>query len=102
MNTISKRFIQLTSGWIPVSVLLLFAAALVSGQDRAEPPAPHSVPSISIDTPGLLDVDDRMRIESIRLFVDAILPMPETVEISISPAITAGQEKSNPETGAVE
>ena len=30
--TMSKRFIQLTSGWIPVSVLLLFAAALVTGQ----------------------------------------------------------------------
>ena len=32
----SKRFIQLTSGWIPVAVLLLLAAALVSGEPRTD------------------------------------------------------------------
>lgn len=32
----SKRFIQLTSGWIPVVVLLLLAAALVSGEPRTD------------------------------------------------------------------
>ena len=33
-----KRFIQLTSGWIPVSVLLLFAFALVTAQARGDIP----------------------------------------------------------------
>ena len=28
----SKKFIRATSGWIPVSVMLLFATALVSAQ----------------------------------------------------------------------
>jgi hypothetical protein len=32
----SKRFIQLTSGWIPVAMLLLLAAALVSGEPRTD------------------------------------------------------------------
>jgi hypothetical protein len=31
------RFIRLTTGWIPVSVLLLFAAALVYGGNGANP-----------------------------------------------------------------
>lgn len=35
-KTMSKRFIQLTSGWIPVAVLLLLAAALVSGEPRTD------------------------------------------------------------------
>lgn len=29
-----KRFIELTSGWIPVVVLLLFALALVAGNEE--------------------------------------------------------------------
>ena len=33
-----KKFIQLTSGWIPVSVLLLFAVALVTAQARGDLP----------------------------------------------------------------
>jgi len=31
----SKKFIQMTSGWIPVSILVLFAIAFVAGQARA-------------------------------------------------------------------
>jgi hypothetical protein len=34
-----NRFIRLTSGWIPVSVLLLFATALVYGGTVADPSA---------------------------------------------------------------
>jgi hypothetical protein len=34
-----NRFIRLTSGWIPVSVLLLFATALVYGGTAADPAA---------------------------------------------------------------
>lgn len=29
-----KRFIELTSGWIPVVVLLLFALALIAGNEQ--------------------------------------------------------------------
>jgi hypothetical protein len=32
----SKRFIEMTSGWIPVFVLLMLAVALVNGQARAK------------------------------------------------------------------
>lgn len=31
----SKKFIRVTSGWIPVSMLILFAIALAAGQARA-------------------------------------------------------------------
>jgi len=34
-KTMSKKFIQITSGWIPVSILVLFAIAFVAGQARA-------------------------------------------------------------------
>jgi hypothetical protein len=34
-----NRFIRLTSGWIPVSVLLLFATALVYGGNAGDPAA---------------------------------------------------------------
>jgi hypothetical protein len=50
-----NRFIRLTSGWIPVSVLLLFAAALVYGGTAADPAAltqefgPHGGFPLTID-----------------------------------------------------
>lgn len=43
-----KQFIQFTSGWIPVSVLLLLAVALVAGQARANLPAEYRVMSYEV------------------------------------------------------
>lgn len=86
----SKKFIQLTSGWIPVSVLLLFAAALVMGQDRSGLPQeslPLAAPTVAVAEPGLLDHNDHVRLEAVRLFVDSALPMPETIKISIGATI---------------
>jgi hypothetical protein len=50
-----NRFIRLTSGWIPVSVLLLFATALIYGGTVADPAAltqefgPHGSFPLAID-----------------------------------------------------
>ena len=53
-----KQFIRLTSGWIPVSVLVLFTIALVAGQARASlseetratPVPPLLTTSVEVDT----------------------------------------------------
>jgi hypothetical protein len=104
-ETMRKRFIQLTSGWIPVSVLLLFATALVLGQDRSgmqEEGVPFAEPEASVVTHGFLDSNDRTRLESIRRFVDTVLPMPESIEISIGTNTDAGTGVARPEAGPVE
>ncbi len=89
-KTMSKKFIQLTSGWIPVSVLLLFAAALVMGQDTSrlpqEIPLP-TAPTAAVVEPGLLDPNDHVRLEAIRFFLDSLLPMPESISITIGATI---------------
>ena len=93
-KTMSNKFIQLTSGWIPVSVMLLFAAALVMGQDRTGLPQENLLlasPTVPVATPGLLDPNDHVRLESIRMFVDSVLPMPESIEISIGATIRTGK-----------
>ena len=60
-DTMSKRFIRLTSGWIPASVMLLFATALVMGQDRPVPQqenVPVAAPGATVFAPELLDAND--------------------------------------------
>ena len=75
----SKKFIQMTSGWIPVSVLLLFAAALVTGQARANLPAeiksaPAHFATISIEHVVNSKLIDRLEVLPGTLESDITLP----------------------------
>ena len=92
-QNMSQKFIQLTSGWIPVSVMILLAAALIMGRGeplQAQETIPLAAPATNVVVPGLLDSNDQIRLDSIRLLVDSVLPVPETIEISIGATIRTG------------
>lgn len=79
-----KRFIRLTSGWIPVSVLALFVVALVAGQARANlpneikaAPVPSSTTAITI----VLTRDMLQKLRSLPLFVDTLLELPADLDL---------------------
>ena len=100
----SKKFIQLTSGWIPACVMLLFATALVMGQDRSALPqetVPLAAPTTPVVVPGLLDTNDHIRLESIRIFADSVLPVPQITEISIGATIRNGPDTTQPDSVTV-
>lgn len=96
-----KRFTQLTSGWIPISVLLLFTIALVAGQARANlpneikaAPVPAAMTSINV----VLNSDMLKKLEALPLVVDTLLALPSDVELSIDARIISphqGDEHSS-------
>jgi hypothetical protein len=79
----SKRFIQLTSGWIPVAVMLLLAAALVSGaprEDRVDgTPAVPATPELPIN---LLDSATGAHAENVTLVLRSFVEMPSEVSLN--------------------
>jgi hypothetical protein len=81
----SKRFIHLTSGWIPVSMLCLLAVALVEGQARANLPATVIAPA------QVADATDRSPAEPdlLRLWVDTHLSVPKEIRVTIDAALSA-------------
>jgi len=79
----SKRFVQLTSGWILVTLALLLATVLISGQaGAAEPPQSRVPPTVSIP-----DENDHAHLASIRHFVDTELSMPKRVQVTIDVSV---------------
>ena len=78
-----EKFIQMTSGWIPVSVMCLLGVALVMGQASATLPASDTaVPAVSVaDQPGKAD--------QLGLWVNAYLDLHDHVEITIDAALHA-------------
>lgn len=87
-----KQFIQLTSGWIPVSVLLLFTIALVAGQARANLPneikaAPVPAATTSINV--VLSSDMLKKLEALPLVVDTLLTLPSGIELRIDGRINS-------------
>jgi len=65
------KFIRLTSGWIPVSVMLLLATALVYGGNAADPAADRVRDGLPAEFP---------------LFMHSVLPAkPGLFELRISP-----------------
>jgi len=80
-----KQFIRLTSGWIPVSVLVLFTAALVAGQARANLPndiqaAPVTAAAHSVSI--IISSDLLAQLEALPLVVDTLLTLPLDAEVS--------------------
>ena len=99
----SQKFIRLTSGWIPVSVLILLATALIMGRDdslQAREAAAPAAPAATVVAPGLPDSNDQVRLESIRKFEDSVLPVPEIIEISFGATIRTGPETGQPDNAS--
>ncbi len=79
-----KQFIQLTSGWIPVSVLGLFAAALVAGQARANLPNEiRAVPAITTSVNVVLNDDMLQRLEALPIALGTLIALPSDLGVSI-------------------
>ena len=99
----SKEFIRLTSGWIPVSVLLLFAAALVWGPVGAssrEGSAPHSAPAAPVVAPHLLDPNERASLQSALDIADSVLPLADSIGLALGAAGQfAAEDIQHVETG---
>ena len=99
-----KQFIQLTSGWIPVSVLALFTAALVMGQAQANLPeevkaAP--VPAMTTSVSIILNTDVLQKLEALPVVVDTFLALPSELEVNVDASInfpSGGNERSSRST----
>lgn len=81
----SKQFIQWTSGWIPVSVMLLFATALVLGQDRPAPSQAAVPLTVAVDVEAARDAAEVGRLEPVHIVPDpaaAATPIDATRHIN--------------------
>ena len=77
---------HITSGWIPLAILALFAAALVDGQARANLPneikaAP--VPAVSTSVNIVLNAAALRQLEALPQVVDTLLVLPSELAINI-------------------
>ena len=71
----SKRFIALTSGWIPVFVLLMLTAALAAGQARNDRlAAVHPATSVAVEVLVTLPGDVESTLDAVRQIIDAGQP----------------------------
>jgi len=107
-----KQFIRLTSGWIPVSVLVLFTIALIAGQARANLPgeikATPVLPVLTTSVNVLLSSNMPEKLESLPHMVDTVLALPSDLDVSVDATIVAlresgygaspAQTKSQPKT----
>ena len=89
----SRKFIRITSGWIPVSVLLLFAAALVTG---GEPQSGLQNQPTVVDVPSA-ELHEQIRstlrdVDSVRVLVDSLGYLPDRVELIIDAGISSGSK----------
>lgn len=88
-----KQFIRLTSGWIPVSVLVLFTIALIAGQARANLPGEiKATPVFPASVNLVLSSDMLKRLESLPHMVDTVLALPSDLEVSVDATIIALRE----------
>ena len=82
----NSRFEQLTKGLLSLAVILMFAAALIAGQARANLPAEVSaVPDSSLATrlSIIIDKESLQKIESLPHVVGTILALPIDVELTL-------------------
>jgi hypothetical protein len=80
-----KQFIRLTSGWIPVSVLILFAIALVAGQARANLPdeitAAPVLPVATTSVNSALSINSLKKLDALPLAIDTFLALPSELSV---------------------
>jgi hypothetical protein len=71
----SKRFIAVTSGWIPVAVLLMLTVALATGQAREDRVARiHQAPPAAVEVLIAMPEDIDSTLDAVRLIIEAGLP----------------------------
>ncbi|MGI9202814.1 MAG: hypothetical protein ACR2Q3_02320 [Woeseiaceae bacterium] len=88
----SKQFIQMTSGWIPIAVMVLLAAALIAGQARANLPYEHRSAPVPAAVPVKIVLNTEMlkRLDALPAVVDSLLAMPINIELRIDTRILRG------------
>lgn len=89
----SKQFIQMTSGWIPIAVMALLAAALIAGQARAnlgQEYKPALISAASMPVKIELHTEKLQKLEVLPAVVDRLLAMPINIELSIDTRILRG------------
>tara|TARA_B110000438_G_C15722555_1_gene610503 strand:+ start:642 stop:953 length:312 start_codon:yes stop_codon:yes gene_type:complete len=77
-----KKFIRMTSGWIPVSVMALLTVALIAGHARANLPKEVVAAQISLATTSLgaaLNAELLRQLESLPASVNTLLIVPDNV-----------------------
>lgn len=82
----NKQFIQVTNGMLPVAMLALLAVAFIAGQARANLPsevAAASAPTVISNASILFSVEALKKAESLPHVLDAILSIPDEVELTI-------------------
>ncbi len=83
-----KQFIRLTTGWIPVSVLLLFTIALIAGQARANLPseikAAPVLPVLTTSVSVVRGADMSEKLEALPHLLDTVLALPSDSDVSIN------------------
>jgi len=82
----NKQFIQVTNGMLPVAMLALLAVAFIAGQARANIPhevAAASAPTVIGNANILFSVEALKKAESLPHVLDAILSIPDEVELTI-------------------
>jgi hypothetical protein len=82
----NKQFIQVTNGMLPVAMLALLAVAFIAGQARANLPsevAAASAPTVISNASILFSVEALKKAESLPHVLDAILSIPNEVELTI-------------------
>jgi len=82
-----KQHTKASTGWIPVSLLIMFTIALIVGQARANLPnevkaAPMPVATTSINI--ILSADTLQKLQSLSLLTDTLLALPFDLELTIN------------------
>ncbi len=89
-DEMSKQFIQMTSGWIPIAVMTLLAVALIAGQAQANLPNElRAVPAPAMTTSVKIVLNAQMlkRLESLPAAVDTLLAMPKDIDLRVKTRI---------------
>ncbi len=81
----SKQFIQMTSGWIPVSVMVLLAIAVIAGQARANLAHETRVSPLGASTAIRLSLDAEAlrKFELLPAAVESLLTWPRDLTLYI-------------------
>jgi hypothetical protein len=96
-----NQFIQLTSGWIPVSVLVLLAIALITGQARANLPNELIAAPVLVTSPTItvvLTASMLKKLETLPVMVDTLVALPGNLEVHIDARILTGDSFSHKPT----
>jgi branched-subunit amino acid transport protein AzlD len=97
-----KQFIKATSGWIPVSLLVMLTIALIAGQARANlpnevraVPAPVAVTLVN----AVPSADMLKKLALLSFVVDTMLALPSDFELTIDEKILSVDKRDERHPG---